>query len=132
MTKLIPMFGLLAIAAGVWTCGGGVKTAMDTRESARDKATMAACDRYQTCGLIGTQAGAAYATYDSCTIEWKANWEQRWPIATCTSINQNGLNQCISAIGATDCTSIVDFLLTLAKCEAVDVCAVPDAGDVGG
>src|SRR4029450_12210534 len=104
MTKLNlrGMFGLFAvaaaIAAGLATCGGGVTTAMDTRESARDKATTAACDRYQTCGLIGQDTGDAYATYDSCRIDWLARWESRWPIATCIAINQPGLNVCLSAI----------------------------------
>ena len=59
------------------TCGG----VTDSRESARDKATKATCDRYQSCGLIGP--GATYATYDSCSTVWTANWEQRWPVATC-------------------------------------------------
>ena len=53
---------------------------------------------------------------------WTANWEQRWPVATCGSINQTGLGVCLSAINATDCTSIIDFLATLGKCEDVDVC----------
>jgi len=127
MKKLIPMLGLAAIVAGVWTCGGGVKPAMDTRESARDKATKAACDRYQVCGLIGADA-ASYTSYDSCSIDWRATWEQRWPAATCTAINQDGLAVCLNAIGATECTSVVDVLLTLAKCEAVDVCKTPDSG----
>jgi uncharacterized protein DUF6184 len=132
MKKLIGMLGLAAIAVGVSACGGGVKPAMDTRESARDKATAAACDRYQACGLIGADAGAAYTSYDSCSIEWKANFETRWPAATCTAINQDGLAVCINAIGATECTSVVDFLLTLAKCEEVDVCkSAVDAGGQG-
>lgn len=131
MTKLIPMLGLVAIAAGVWTCGGGVKTAMDTRESARDKATAAACDRYQACGLIGSDAGAAYMTYDSCTIEWRATWENMWPAATCAAINQPNFNVCMSAIAATECMGF-DFVLTLAKCQAQDVCIGTDAGAQGG
>jgi len=129
MKKLIAMLGLAAIAVGVWSCGGGVKPAMDTRESARDKATAAACDRYQACGLINADAGAAYPTYDSCAIEWKATFETRWPVATCTSINQNGLAVCLNAIAATECMGF-DFVLTLLKCEEVDVCnGAVDGGD---
>ena len=59
-------------------CGG----VTDSRESARDKATKATCDRYQTCGLIGSDAGDAYETYDSCKIDWPANWEGAWPVAS--------------------------------------------------
>jgi hypothetical protein len=129
MTKLIPIgiLGLAAIAAGVSTCGG----VTDSRESARDKATKATCDRYDTCGLIGADAMDAYVTYDSCVTVWTANWEQRFPVATCTAINQSGLNVCLSAISATDCANFIDFLATLGKCEAVDVCAgapPPDGG----
>jgi hypothetical protein len=126
--KLFAVLGLAAgLAAGVSTCGG----VTDSRESARDKATKATCDSYQRCGLIGTQANAAYATYDSCITVWTANWEQRWPVNTCMAINQGGLNVCLNAIAATDCTSIIDFLATLAKCEDVDVCQVPPNADGG-
>jgi hypothetical protein len=125
--KLIGMLGLLAMAAGVSTCGG----VTDSRETARDKATKATCDRYQTCGLIGTDAGDAYVTYDSCSIAWAANWEGRWPVATCTAINQSMLNVCLSAIGATDCANFLDFLATLSKCEQVDVCIAPPPADGG-
>jgi hypothetical protein len=125
--KLIGMLGVLAMAAGVSTCGG----VTDSRESARDKATKATCDRYQTCGLIGTDAGDAYVTHDSCKIDWAARWEGAWPVATCTAINQSGLNVCLSAIAATDCANFIDFLQTLGKCEAVDVCVAPPASDGG-
>jgi hypothetical protein len=125
--KVIGMLGLMAISAGVSTCGG----VTDSRESARDKATKATCDRYQTCGLIGTDAGDAYVTYDSCSIDWTNNWEGAWPILTCTAINQSGLNVCLSAIAATDCTSIIDFFQTLGKCEQVDVCVAPPPPDGG-
>jgi hypothetical protein len=71
-------------------------------------------------------------TYDDCSIAWTANWNGAWPTATCTAINQPGLNVCLNAIGATDCTGIVDFLLTLGKCQEVDVCtAAPTDGGSG-
>ena len=125
--KLIGMLGLLAMAAGLSTCGG----VTDSRETARNKAAKATCDRYQACGLIGSAADDAYVTYDSCNVTWTANWEGAWPVSTCTSINQSGLNVCLSAIGATDCTNFIDFLATLGKCQEVDVCvqaAPPDGG----
>ena len=127
-SKFIAMLGLAAgLAAAGSTCGG----VTDSRESARDKAAKATCDRYQSCGLIGSAANAAYATYDSCITVWTANWEQRWPVTTCAAINQSGLGVCLNAIGATDCTSIIDFLATLAKCEDVDVCVAPSRPDGG-
>jgi len=126
--KFLATLGLAAgLAAGASACGG----VTDSRESARDKATKATCDRYNTCGLIGTDTGDAYVTYDSCSTQWKANWEQRFPVATCMAINQHGLNVCLNAIAATECTSFVDFLATLGKCEEVDVCVQPTHPDGG-
>ena len=125
--KLIGMLGLMVMAAGVSTCGG----VTDSRESARDKASKATCDRYQACGLIGSAADDTYVTYDSCKVTWTANWEGAWPVSTCTSINQSGLNVCLSAIGATDCANFIDFLATLGKCQEVDVC-VPASPPDGG
>ena len=121
--KLIGMLGWLALAAGVSTCGG----VTDSRESARNKAAKATCDRYQACGLIGSAADDAYVTYDSCNVTWTANWEGAWPVSTCTAINQSGLNVCLSAIAATDCTNFIDFLATLGKCQEVDVCVQSQA-----
>ena len=46
-------------------------------------------------------------------------------------INQTSLGVCLSAINATDCTSIIDFLATLGKCEDVDVCVAPSHPDGG-
>ncbi len=126
VNRAAALLGLLATTAAAVGCGG----VTDSRMSARDKATKAACNRYQQCGLIGPNADDAYVTYDSCSTVWSANWEQAWPATTCTSINQAGLNVCLNAIAATDCTNAVDFLLTLGKCQAVDVCAggAADAG----
>lgn len=123
--KVAALLGLLSAAAGAPGCGG----VTDSRMSARDKATKATCNRYQQCGLIGPDADDAYVTYDSCSTVWSSNWEQRWPATTCTSINQSGLNVCLNAIAATDC-NIGDLFLTLAKCEAQDVCGggAADAG----
>jgi hypothetical protein len=125
--RLIGMLGWMAMAAGVSTCGG----VTDSRESARAKATKATCDRYQACGLIGSDMGDVYVTYDSCSIDWNDNWEGTWPILTCTAINQSGLNVCLSAIAATDCANFLDFLATLGKCQEVDVCVQPAAPDGG-
>ena len=133
MTKrsLFGMLGLAAIAAGVSACGGGVTT-VHTRESARDAATKATCDRYNTCGAIGPAADDSYVSHDSCSIDWLAMWEQRWPPGSCPGINSAGLNVCLNAIGATDCANIFDFFATLGKCEAIDVCTAPPTDGGGG
>jgi hypothetical protein len=124
--KRAAFLGLVAIAAGTSTCGG----VTDSRVAARDKATKAACDRYQQCMLIGPNMGQAYVTYDSCATQWRANWENAWPVATCNEINQQMLNVCLSAIAATDCANFGDFVATLFKCQAQDVCiGLPDGGD---
>ena len=57
--KFLATLGLAAgLAAGASACGG----VTDSRESARDKATKATCDRYNTCGLIGTDTGMVDGT----------------------------------------------------------------------
>src|SRR5262245_27853350 len=137
MTKLklipIPMLGLAAIAAGVWTCGGGVTPAMDTRESARDKATVASCEYYRRCDLIGpgkdTMGG--FATLESCDLNARAFWDNAWPATQCSMIDQAGLSVCINAINGTLCMNGADVLATLLiKCPAAMVCVAPaDAGD---
>jgi len=118
---------LAAAAAGASSCGG----VTDERVAARDKATKAACDRYDTCELIGPNMGQAYVTYDSCTTVWRSNFEQMWPASTCRQINQQMLNVCLSAIAATNCMGF-DFVGTLLKCQAQDIClGVADAGSQG-
>jgi|tagenome__1003787_1003787.scaffolds.fasta_scaffold18173014_1 hypothetical protein len=130
-TSKLNLIATLGLAAGLATVASTCGGVTDSRESARDKATKATCDRYQSCGLIGSDMGDAYATYDSCSTVWKANWEQRWPVATCASINQANLGVCLNAIAATECTSVLDFLATLGKCEDVDVCNMPSHPDGG-
>ena len=121
----LALLGVLAAAAGASSCGG----VTDARATARDKATKAACDSYQRCMLIGPNADDTYTTYDSCTTVWRANWEQAWPAATCNTIDQVNLNVCLSAIAATDCMNFLDFLATLGKCQAQDICVgLADAG----
>jgi len=119
--------GLLGLGVGVSTCGG----VTDARTAARDKATTATCNRFSACNLIGADAGDSYATYDSCTTIWRGKWEEMWPPLLCSEIDQEKLNVCLSAIGGTDCTSVLDFLTTLGKCQAQDIC-VAAAADAGG
>ena len=130
-TKLTWM-AMLGLAAGIGAAASSCGGVTDSRVSARDKATKATCDRYQACGLIGTDANDTYASYDSCSTVWRANWEQGWPAATCMAINQSGLSVCLNAIAATDCASFLDFLATLGKCQVEDVCVAPPSADGGG
>jgi hypothetical protein len=126
-SALLTLFAI-GVALGARGCGG----VTDDRVDARDRTTKAVCDRYNACGLIGMDAGDTYPTYDSCAVTWRANWEMWWPPAECKGqINQMQLGECISAIGGTDCASVVDFLLTLGKCAKEMVCtgnAKPDGG----
>jgi hypothetical protein len=115
--------GLLGLGAGVSTCGG----VTDARTAARDKATTATCNRFSACNLIGADAGESYFSYDSCTTIWRGKWEEMWPPSLCAEIDQEKLNVCLSAIGGTDCTSVLDFLTTLGKCQAVDICVAAAA-----
>jgi hypothetical protein len=132
MTNSLKLIAVLGLAAGSVVAGATCGGVTDSRAAARDKATKATCDRYQTCGLIGSEAGKAYVTYDSCATDWKANWERAWPVATCMAIDQPMLNVCLSAIAATDCMNFLDFLSTLGKCQSQDICIAPPGSDGGG
>lgn len=112
------LFGLAAAAPlTLATCGG----VTDTRIAARDRATEAACARYQACDHVG--AGKMYASVDDCTVAWQNNWNNAWPADRCMGkINQAELDVCVSAINATDCANFLDFLATLGKCNADQIC----------
>lgn len=108
--------GMLLGARG---CGG----VTDDRVGARDRTTKATCDRYDACGLIGTETGDAFATYDSCSVNWRAEWDSQWPVADCQGhINQMELSECLSAIGGTDCNAVDLFVTLLGKCPKAMVC----------
>jgi hypothetical protein len=96
----------------------------DSRIVARNQAATATCMRYQSCGAIGTQTGASYTDLASCETDWQANFEKQWPASACENkINQSNLSVCISAIGGTSCTSLLDILNTLyVKCGQTPIC----------
>ena len=99
----------------------GCGSVADDRVTARNQATKATCDQYQFCGDIG--AGKTYATYDACTVQWQANWDSYWPANLCQGkIDQAALHVCLSAIGGTSCTNILDFFSTLGKCSKENIC----------
>jgi Family of unknown function (DUF6184) len=119
---------LALVSAGALLVGFGCGAVTDARVQARDSAAQATCMRYQACQDIGP--GLTYADYNSCLTVWQGNWENDWPASTCQGkIDQAKLSVCLDAIGATACTGF-DFVLTLGKCSAANVCdlgAPPDA-----
>jgi hypothetical protein len=127
-TALLGLCATLGLVGGRGC--GGVSGPSDPRIAARDQAAHKTCDKYNTCGQIGT--GLAYATYDSCVTDWQAKWEGQWPISTCEDkISQPDLTTCIDAIGGTDCTSLLDIANTIyVKCAAARVCSL-GASDAG-
>ena len=121
---------MLGLAAGLAVVGSTCGGVTDSRESARDKATKATCDRYQTCGLIGPGADLRDLRFLQHRLDGQLG--AGWPVATCAVDQPDAASSvCLSAIDATDCTSIIDFLATLAKCEDVDVCVAPSHPDGG-
>jgi hypothetical protein len=121
------VFGLSA-SLGAGGCGG----VTDDRVAAREKATGAICDRYEACGLIGSDTGDAYLSREQCVIDWRANRDDAWTAAECQGrISQSELNVCLSAIAATACMGF-DFVTTLLKCTAVTVCSGGSPRDAGG
>lgn len=89
--------------------------------------------RYQSCGAIGTQTGATYQDLSSCETIWQGNFEMQWPASACENkIDQANLQVCLSAIGGTSCTSLLDILNTLyVKCGQAAICGTADAGARG-
>ena len=132
MTSKLKLIAMLGLAAGLAVVGSTCGGVTDSRESARDKATKATCDRVPD--LRSDRARRGRHLRDLRFLQHRRGrptGNSAWPVATCGSINQMGLGVCLSAIDATDCTSIIDFLATLAKCEDVDVCIAPSHPDGG-
>lgn len=122
---------ILAIGTVGVLFGHGCGTVTNDLNDAINQATTATCDRYQSCGLIGSEAGASYATVDMCQAHWKDTFSKQWTPAQCQGhIDHPMLNVCLNAINGTSCTSVLDVLTTLyVKCGAGPVCDVPsDAG----
>ena len=119
---LFSLFSLMALAGG--GCGG----VQSDREVARDRATSASCDWYQSCGKISsTDPAATYQTRSSCETQVRAQWDSGWPVADCEGkIKQSEVNTCVTAIQITDCNNGLDILNTLAnKCSKAMVCSGP-------
>jgi hypothetical protein len=113
----LPLLFALAVAG----CGG----VTNPQIVARDQATTASCDWYQSCSQIGP--GLTYETRQSCETQVRAHWDQTWPPASCDSkINQSQLSICLSAIHATQCGNILDIWSTLGvKCTEANICSGP-------
>jgi hypothetical protein len=117
---------LAVLALGALSCGG-VGT---SRETARDQATRVSCDWYLSAPCQGINP---YTSRDMCEIDVRAKWENAWPPADCDGkIDTTQLNICLSAISATDCSSPLDILNTLAnKCPKTKVCGATSSADGG-
>jgi Family of unknown function (DUF6184) len=113
----LPLLFALAVAG----CGG----VTNPQIVARDQATTASCDWYQSCSQIGP--GLTYETRQSCETQVRAKWDQAWPPASCDSkINQSQLSICLDAIHATQCGNALDILSTLGvKCAEASICSGP-------
>src|SRR5262249_49786308 len=116
--------GLVALAAGAVGCGG----VTDARVAARNRASKAACDRFNMCGNIGP--GLTYADYQSCISEVNGFIDSSvWQADQCQQINQANLNVCVSAISGTQCGTVLNGRIPLGPCGKQNVCIIPDAGD---
>jgi hypothetical protein len=116
------------VAASVFVTAGC--SSGTSQQDARDRATTQTCNWFQTCHYIGS--GMNYATYDQCEVDQRAQWENRWPPASCDGkIDESALETCLAAILSTDCTNILDIGDTLVvKCAEAKVCegSTPDGG----
>lgn len=120
----LAVLGLAIVASA--SCGGDAPS----RESARDQATTHTCNRLSQCGDIG--AGKTYPDDSACEIQSQGKWDQAWPAAQCEGkIDQAQFTVCLEAIDSTGCASLADFLLTLGKCDAMNVCHSTSTADGG-
>jgi hypothetical protein len=124
-TGIVRWASCLLVGAALGAHCGSVG-AGDPRVVARNQAATATCMRYQACGAIGSASSDAYTDLASCETIWQGNFEKQWPAAACENkINQSNLSVCISAIGGTDCSSILDILDTLyVKCSQAAICGM--------
>lgn len=121
--------GMLVLGAAGFLFGHGCGSVSNDRQDAINQATTAACDRYQSCGLISSAAGASYASVSDCQADWKARFTTQWAPSCQGRIDHGMLNVCVEAIDSTDCTSVVDVLSTFyVKCSMANVCDLHDAG----
>src|SRR5690349_23580736 len=115
MSRSIPSSLFLVMAALILACGPY------DRPSARSVATARACNRYQTCGEIGS--GKTFATLDDCQVQTNDTFNNLWSSAACDSIERKDLDVCLQAIDITQCNNTLDFLNTVFnKCGASQVC----------
>jgi hypothetical protein len=117
-----------ALGANCGSVSGG-----DPRVAARNQAADATCMRYQSCGAIGSAKTDTYTDLASCETVWQGKFEMQWPASACENkIDQANLQVCLSAIGGTSCTSILDIANTLyVKCGQTAICGTADAGTGG-
>jgi hypothetical protein len=115
------IIGAAGLAALLAAAGCSSST---SRESARDQATAATCDRFNMCAAFPS---TSYPSREACEIDWRANWEKAWPAAECEGkIDQGAFETCMAAIRGTAC-NIIDFFSTLGKCSAANVCHATNA-----
>ena len=120
-SSVISSMALGVLALGLATGCGSNKS----QAGARDAVTEASCDFYARCDQIGS--GKTYENRDSCEVQVRASWDTAWPFEACDGkINNEQLDICLSAIGATECGNGLDIANTLLnKCPQTKICSGP-------
>ena len=118
MKRTLLLLSLVVSAVGCNTVASVTKKQSD----ALTAVTNATCDRYNSCGDIGS--GKTYTDSDDCQTQVKAFWNGQWPVADCDGhIDGNNLTICTDAVSSTDCSNFADQLNTVYdKCAKSDVC----------
>jgi hypothetical protein len=120
----------LAVLGLAIVADSGCGSDAPSRESARDQATTHTCERFNQCSDIG--AGKTYPDESACELQWQANWDKAWLASQCEGkIDQSQFTVCLEAIDSTACASFGDFLSTLGKCSAMNVCHSTSTADGG-
>jgi hypothetical protein len=119
--RIVGGLGLSILFAAALAAGCSSST---SRESARDQATSATCDRFNQCAPFPS---TSYPSAESCELDWRSKWDMAWPAADCDGkIDQSAFELCLAAIHSTAC-NVFDFLSTLGKCSKQNVCHVTTA-----
>lgn len=115
-------FIMTSLAALVFASGCG--------EPTRDERVMdiaqTGCDRFETCGEIGSDE--RYDTYAECLSELEGTFYDLWPADSCGQgqINDSEFDRCVDRAANYPCDSnFLDQLSYLNECGSGDVCIDP-------
>ena len=122
--------GAMLITVG---CGEAASTVDDTAlEPSRDTRVQAisdtACDRFEECGLIGSEDDDVYASMDECETDMRQQFYDLWPADECNrgQMNARSYQDCDQRAETYACDqNVFEFISYYSQCNADEVCTDP-------